>query len=411
MKAFTALILASIIFSVSILALPTLASDEPSVGVKEGDWIEYDISVTGTGTPPPTHDVRWMRIEILPVQGTAFSVNLTSKYANGTIGSAIWKFNFTEGNVGGWIIIPSNLSPGNTFYDSSIHNNKPVNVTIQRQEQKTVLGATRTVTYGNDSLRHKEWDKATGVFVGSSEHLKNVTNKAGWYIEDLTVTTQAIATNMWSPQILGLNQTTFYTLVAASTVLAAAILSSVFFVARKRGIKKLTVNPRWQGKIAALTIVMVVLVMVGAIFFFPFSAIGLSFAEINLVMQTFWTALVLVSMWFRMKGNYFVHEITMLVVNCAWLVGFSAVLLMNPFSSSTEIFSSSPLRLVMNSLHAIFSIPALVFAVWLVALWRPGSTSFAAKSKRLAQLTIVFWVPSYVVGVLDFVVLHTTFFG
>jgi uncharacterized membrane protein YozB (DUF420 family) len=216
---------------------------------------------------------------------------------------------------------------------------------------------------------------------------------------------------MWSPEILGLNQTVFHSLVGVSVVLAVVIFSSVFFVARKKGIKKLTVNPRWQGRIAALAVLVSVLVTVGGIVFFPFSQVGLSFAEINLVLQTFWTTLVLVSMWFRMKGNYFVHEITMLAVICAWLVGFSAVLFMNPFSSSTEVFSSSPLRLVMNSLHAIFSIPALVFGVWLVTLWRPGSLTFAAKSKRIAQLTTVFWVPSYVVGVLDFVVLHTTFFG
>ena len=103
------------------------------------------------------------------------------------------------------------------------------------------------------------------------------------------------------------------------------------------------------------------------------------------------------------------HEITMLIVTCAWIVGFSAVLFMNPFSGSTEVFSSSVSRLVMNSLHGIFSIPALVFGAWLVALWRPGSTSFAAKSKKIAVLTVVFWFPSYVVGVLDFVLLHTTF--
>ena len=90
MKAFTALILASIIVSVSIIVSPARAYDESSVGVKKGDWIEYNISVTGTGTLPPTHDVRWMRIEILPVQGAAFSVNLTARYANGTIGSAVW---------------------------------------------------------------------------------------------------------------------------------------------------------------------------------------------------------------------------------------------------------------------------------------------------------------------------------
>jgi len=238
MKTFTAFILLSIIISVPIIALPTLATDEPSVGVKEGDWMEYDINVTGKGTPPPTHDVRWMRMDVLPVQGTAFSVNLTSRYANGTIGSAIWKFNFTEGNVEGWIIIPSNLGPGDTFYDSSIHNRKPVNVTIQGQEQRTVLGATRTVTYGNDSLRHKEWDKATGMFVGSSEHLKNVTNKDGWYIEDLIVTIQATATNIWSPQIQP-DPTVFNAMVAGITVLAISVTSSLIVVERKRRRKKL----------------------------------------------------------------------------------------------------------------------------------------------------------------------------
>ncbi len=83
---------------------------------------------------------------------------------------------------------------------------------------------------------------------------------------------------------------------------------------------------------------------------------------------------------------------------------------MGPLTTSSA-FSSSLSRLVMNSLHGIFSIPAIVFGVWLVLLWRPGSDSFAFKSRRIAQLTIIFWVPSYVVGVLDFILLHTTFFG
>lgn len=167
----------------------------------------------------------------------------------------------------------------------------------------------------------------------------------------------------------------------------------------------------WQGKIAVLTIIAVILLEIGFIFFFPFYEVGLSFAQINLIMQTIWTAMVLVSMWFRMKGNYFAHEITMLIVICAWAVGLTAVMFMNPFSSSTQIFSNSPLRLVMNSLHGIFSVPALVFGLWLVLLWRPGSTTFVAKSRRLAQLIPFFWIMSYVVGVLDFIVLHTTFFG
>jgi hypothetical protein len=123
-----------------------------------------------------------------------------------------------------------------------------------------------------------------------------------------------------------------------------------------------------------------------------------------------WTSLILVSLWIRFKEYYFVHEITMLIVICALLVSFSAVLFMGPLTISSAFFSS-PSRLVMNSLHGIFSIPALVFGVWLVVHWHPGSASFAAKSKRIAQLTIIFWIPSYVVGVLDFMMLHTAFFG
>ena len=47
---------------VSILASSTVAIPlNPSVGVKEGDWIEYNVNITGTGLPPPTHDVRWFR--------------------------------------------------------------------------------------------------------------------------------------------------------------------------------------------------------------------------------------------------------------------------------------------------------------------------------------------------------------
>ena len=412
MKAVSALILAIILVSVSILASSQLACGEASVGVKEGDWIEYDICMTGTGIPPPTHDVRWMRIEVLPVQGTAFSVNLTAKYANDTIGSAIWKLNFAEGDVGGWIVIPPNLGPGDTFYDSSIHTGKPVNVTVQSQDQRVVLGAIRTVTYGEDSFRHKEWDKATGIFVGSSEVFKNVTNKDGWYIEDLTVAIRAIATNMWSTEIsLGLNHVTFYSLVAIIAAVATVVSYSAVVVARKKAMRGLSLRYPSQGKLMLLTIIMVILLEIGFILFFPFHQVGLSFAEINLIMQTIWTAMVLVSMWFRTKGNYFVHELLMVIVMCAWLVGLISVLFMDPFSSSTEAFSSTPLRLVMNSLHAIFSIPALVFGMWLVLLWRPKSTSFALKSRRIAQLTAIFWVPSYIVGVLDFIVLHTTFFG
>lgn len=127
-------------------------------------------------------------------------------------------------------------------------------------------------------------------------------------------------------------------------------------------------------------------------------------AEINLFMQTFWTALILLSMWFRKNGNYLVHGIIMTIVVGSTLVSFSMVLLMTPPSSgSMAIYFSSPLKIAEFISHAILSILAIFFGVWLVALWRPRSTSFAAKSERIAQVTAILWGLSYIAGVLGFI--------
>jgi hypothetical protein len=212
----------------------TSTQSPPAVGVKGGDWIEYNITVTGKGSLPPTHDVVHFRILIFDVEGEAFSANFTCTYRNGTVGSAVWKYNFSEGIVGGWTIIPANLSPGEQFYDCGMHNDKPVNVTIQCQEDAAVLGATRTLTYGNDSLRHKEWDKATGVMVGTVEVYKNVTNKAGWYIEDLTVVVEAVATNMWSNQAVTNDKTWLYATAGVAVAAVVAVLLAGVVLRKKR---------------------------------------------------------------------------------------------------------------------------------------------------------------------------------
>ena len=408
MKAFTALILASLIVSVSIITSPALASNAPSVGVKEGDWIDYNITVTGTGSAPPTHDVRWMRITVLSVQDAAFSINLSARYANGTVGNAIWKFNFSEGNVGGWIIIPANLSVGDIFYDSSIHNQKPVNVTIQNQEQKPVLGAIRTVTYGNDSFRHKEWDMATGVFVGSSETYRNVTTKDGWYIDNLTVTVDAFATNLWSPEVQAPSQSMFYPLVIV-VGLAAVVLSAVIVVARK---KHVTLNPK-QQTVAGIVLVLGLIFAVGIISSTPISEsqVPLSFRDINVIMQTLWMTLILVSMWFRSKGNYLMHGILAIMGVSITIVSFLGVLVMSPMNNiSMAGYLGSTLDLAVFLGHAVFSFPALAFGVWFILIWRPNSPTFPAKSRRIAWLLTVFWVLSYIVGILDYLLIRNHLF-
>jgi hypothetical protein len=200
-----------------IVGVATVTYGEPAVGVKEGDWIEY--TVEATGTPPPGQDLNWVRIEILDVDGAVFHANFTVRNVNGTVSSAIRNFNFTEGKVGDWTIIPSNLGPGDTFYDIA----KQGYVAVEGQEQKIVAGASRTITHASDSIRNKEWDKATGVFTGSNDD-------EGTY----TINAYATATNMWSPQILGLEQPVFFAVVTAVIAVVVIAVLALVVVRRKR---------------------------------------------------------------------------------------------------------------------------------------------------------------------------------
>jgi hypothetical protein len=395
MKALTTLTLTCILLSVSALIIPVFAVDQPTVGVKPGDWIEYSIHMTGQ-TEAPNKNMTWFRMDVLDMEEMAFQVNVTIRAINGTLRSSVWAFNFTEGNFGGCLIIPANLNPGETFYDAW----KLENVIIEGEQQKLVAGANRTITHACDSKRIiKEWDKETGVYTHAVERSKNY-----------TIITSAVATNLWIPQNTATKETS-NTLLAVCIALATAVLLLLLVVIHKPRINRQPLSSGAQKKIAALIILAVVLFEVGTIFFFPFYDVSLTFAEINLIMQTIWTGMVLASLWFRSKGNYFVHELLMLMVICAWAVGLTAVLFMDPFSTSTDVFSNTPLRLIMNVLHGVFSVPALVFGVWLVALWRPNSQIFPVKSRKLAQLLPIFWLTSYVVGVLDFLLLHTTIFS
>ena len=203
------------------ISLAVVQGQQQNVGVKAGNWIEYNVS--STGAVPVAQDVTWAKITILDVEGNAFHANVTVKAVNGTISSDVRLFNFTAGNEQAWIIIPANLSPGQYFYDSSIGQN----VTVQGQVQKNVAGANRVITYTNTTERNKEWDKATGVYVASNDYLGNYTIHA-----------QAYATNMWSPQILGLDLTVFYAIVVAVVVVIVIVVAVVVLSWKKKKVSR-----------------------------------------------------------------------------------------------------------------------------------------------------------------------------
>ncbi len=205
------ILLAAMLLSVSAATMQSVGL-EYTIGVKTGDWIEYHVSTTGA--PPTEKDIDWARMEVLDVEGNTFHVNTTGHQLNGVYSSFIRTFNFPAGEVSAWIIIPANLSPGETFYDA-VDNQS---YAIQGEKQEAIAGATRAVTYLNNSMgRYKQWDKATGVFV---ETIDNVGN--------YTVNALAYATNMWNPTVFGLDQTVFY--VAAGAIISIVVVAAAFVV-------------------------------------------------------------------------------------------------------------------------------------------------------------------------------------
>lgn len=214
MKALNALILMFIL--ILLCATPVIGFDEFCVGVKKGDWIEYSINIRGPALDG-LRNLTWYKAEILEVGDSLIVANKTALTVNGTLLSSIWTFNFTEGQVQGWVIIPANLGVGESFFD----NTKNTSIIVEGEEYKTILGATRAITYASDPGKvYKEWDKSTGVYVHAIE-----------FTTSYTVITKVVATNMWSPEILGIEQALFFGIVGVIVIIG---LIFVFFRVRKR---------------------------------------------------------------------------------------------------------------------------------------------------------------------------------
>ncbi len=191
---------------------PTAVSAEISVGIKQGDWIEY--RVTFTGTPDPSHDVTWARMEVAGVQGKEIRLDISTEFANGTMLNETITLNLETGQLGDDFIIPANLNSGDIFVDKYQGN-----ITISGVEERTYAGATRTVLSGATSHTTYYWDKDTGALVEATSSFT-----------DFTMHTKVERTNMWQTQVSGLDSTFLFAVVVAAAVLAVA----AFLIIRRK---------------------------------------------------------------------------------------------------------------------------------------------------------------------------------
>jgi len=196
-----------VVFSIFLmLSLIGIASAQLTVGVKAGDWIQYQVSFTGT-PPDPSHSVVSANMTVLGVQGTAINVNIISTLSNGTQLSTDSTLNLQTGQLIDNFIIPANLAKGDQFYDSNVGN-----ITIANVNEGTYAGATRTVVNATSGNNTYVWDQTTGIDV---EGFSSGTN--------YTMHTLVVATNIWQSQVPEFNTTiigsiTFFGAIAVVTV-------------------------------------------------------------------------------------------------------------------------------------------------------------------------------------------------
>lgn len=197
------------------------------VGVKSGDWIKIDYTITGapSGTPLP----QWLKLEFLRVEGTTANVSVTMRMSDGTEQNATVPVDIVAGGQAlglSGFVISANLTTGDVIYMSGFGN-----LTIAGETTRTYAGASRTVVHASFSQYGTQltyyWDKQTGVMVEASTISGSVTGTA-----------KATETNMWQgaaqaqPSGLPIDPTVLYTLIIAAIVIVAIV--AFFRVRRKK---------------------------------------------------------------------------------------------------------------------------------------------------------------------------------
>jgi len=205
-----------LLIAISLLMATSFAADA-SVGVKKGDWIQYQ--VTETGNPAPQYNITWARMDIISVQGEVITVNVQTAFGNGTVypENGI-NLNLATGAIGDGFFVPTNLNPGDRYsteYEGIINITSVGQIEAGGAQRAVLIGVTNESTY--------YWDKQTGIMVAATSNL------AGCVMYSKTS-----ATNIWAPQILGLNQTLFVLEVIVVVVAVVVATIAIFIATAKK---------------------------------------------------------------------------------------------------------------------------------------------------------------------------------
>jgi hypothetical protein len=212
----------ALIILIAILSAATTAAGAVTVGVTPGDWIEYQVTFTGT-PPDPSHSITAARMEVMTVQGDVINVTIVSTYTNGTQATTSSTLNLDTGELIDNFIIPAGLTSGSEFSSTMGNMGKMM---IGGSTQGSYCGATRTVVTATSGNNRYTWDQATGVSV------EGTTTEPTYTMHSL-----ATSTNMWSSQTASPgspDMTLVYAAVIAIVVIVVVAAVAVLALSRRK---------------------------------------------------------------------------------------------------------------------------------------------------------------------------------
>jgi hypothetical protein len=191
-----------IILLLSLLIFSVFA--QVSVGLKEGDWVEYTAAYTGDAPETYPHSAR---IEVQAIQGTLIAVEIITNLQNGTHSSITNTFDLESG-APDLIVIPANLSAG-----AEIHHEDYGTFALEGMTDYSLEGETRELVYAHVKQTEFSWDRTTGIMIESVQTT-----------ETYTQTFQAVDTNIVQTQALDIEPTVLYGIIIAIVIVVVIIL-------------------------------------------------------------------------------------------------------------------------------------------------------------------------------------------
>ncbi|KON33895.1 MAG: hypothetical protein AC479_02965 [miscellaneous Crenarchaeota group-6 archaeon AD8-1] len=189
----------------SSLIVSTFA--QVTVGLKEADWIEYEITYTGT---PPDWYPENARFEVLTIQGTRITLELKTKALDGTENTNNVTFSLEDG-APDFIIIPANLNIGDEVYHKEVGSIKILGI-----EEYTYEGDTRELVYGSFVDLDYNWDRKTGIVIQIDQTTDTYTQS--WL---------AVNTNIVQTQALDLDPMILYGTIIAVVGIILIIVAGI----------------------------------------------------------------------------------------------------------------------------------------------------------------------------------------